>query len=85
MNSIDIFPTFQHVEACVQVPHLKEIIILGYYSASEMSGFVETMTRQYNISIRWVISGFMEISKPCEAVFKSNQLFFNKKKEICLG
>jgi len=43
-----------HVEACVQVPHLKEIIILGYYSASEMSGFVETMTRQYNISIRYL-------------------------------
>lgn len=41
-----------HIEACMNVPSLKEIILLGYYAANEMSQFVTEMTQLYKINIR---------------------------------
>ncbi|XP_014255529.1 mannose-1-phosphate guanyltransferase alpha-A [Cimex lectularius] len=43
-----------HIEACVTVPDLKEIIILGYYPASELSAFISEMAQKYNKSIRYL-------------------------------
>ncbi|XP_057371438.1 mannose-1-phosphate guanyltransferase alpha-like [Daphnia carinata] len=49
------FPIIQHhIEACVQIPFLKEIIILGYYAVSEMSQFVLDMVQLYKINIRYL-------------------------------
>jgi NDP-sugar pyrophosphorylase family protein len=41
-----------HVEACVNVPNLKEILILGYYPASELAQFVSDMVQEYKVNIR---------------------------------
>ncbi|XP_047001509.1 mannose-1-phosphate guanyltransferase alpha-A isoform X2 [Schistocerca americana] len=43
-----------HIEACVNVPNLKEILILGYYPASELSQFVEEMIEEYKVNIRYL-------------------------------
>uniref|UniRef100_A0A023F8P4 Putative gdp-mannose pyrophosphorylase/mannose-1-phosphate guanylyltransferase n=1 Tax=Triatoma infestans TaxID=30076 RepID=A0A023F8P4_TRIIF len=43
-----------HIEACVKVSDLKEIIILGYYPSSDLSQFVSEMAQQYNIVIRYL-------------------------------
>jgi mannose-1-phosphate guanylyltransferase len=41
-----------HIEACVKVDNLKEIIILGYYPVSELAQFINDMTQEYKINIR---------------------------------
>jgi len=41
-----------HIEACVKVPNLKEILILGYYPPSELSQFVADMVQEYKVNIR---------------------------------
>lgn len=42
-----------HIEACVQVPNIKEILIIGYYPATQMEQFVGEMQQLYDhISIR---------------------------------
>jgi len=43
-----------HIEACVKVKDLKEILILGYYPASDLSTFVAEMMQKYNVSIRYL-------------------------------
>ncbi|KAL1457550.1 hypothetical protein WDU94_007766 [Cyamophila willieti] len=43
-----------HIEACVQVPNLKEIIILGYYPSADLQQFVLDMVQEYKISIRYL-------------------------------
>ncbi|XP_067006099.2 mannose-1-phosphate guanyltransferase alpha-A [Anabrus simplex] len=43
-----------HIEACVNVPNLKEILILGYYPASELSQFVADMVQEYKVNIRYL-------------------------------
>ncbi|KAJ8870493.1 hypothetical protein PR048_029516 [Dryococelus australis] len=43
-----------HIEACVSVPNLKEILILGYYPASELTQFVAAMVQEYKINIRYL-------------------------------
>ena len=52
--SVAGYPIIQHhIEACVKVPDLKEIIILGYYAAGAMSEFVSNMIHLYGINIRF--------------------------------
>lgn len=41
-----------HIEACVRVPDLKEIILLGYYPSSDLVKFVQEMIQEYKIAIR---------------------------------
>lgn len=41
-----------HIEACVRVPDLKEIILLGYYPSSDLMKFVQEMIQEYKIAIR---------------------------------
>jgi len=41
-----------HIEACVKVENLKEIIILGYYPVTELNQFINDMTQEYKINIR---------------------------------
>lgn len=41
-----------HIEACVNVPNLKEILILGYYPASELLQFVDDMIEEYKVNIK---------------------------------
>lgn len=51
--SVAGLPILQHhIEACVEVPDLKEIIVIGYYAVSEMSQFITEMMHHYNINIR---------------------------------
>jgi len=53
--SVAGYPIIQHhIEACVKVPDLKEIIILGYYAAGAMSEFVSNMIHLYGINIRYL-------------------------------
>lgn len=41
-----------HIEACVKLSGLKEILVIGYYPASQMEKFVSDMQTMYNVSIR---------------------------------
>ncbi|KAJ1519675.1 hypothetical protein ONE63_004940 [Megalurothrips usitatus] len=43
-----------HVEACACVPNLKEILILGYYPASELQQFIADMMQEYKVNIRYL-------------------------------
>lgn len=42
-----------HIEACVKVPNLKEIILLGYYTPSDLTNFVTEMAQKHNVVIRY--------------------------------
>lgn len=41
-----------HIEACVKIKELKEILIIGYYSVTQMERFVEEIQTIYAVSIR---------------------------------
>lgn len=41
-----------HIEACVKVPNLKEIVILGSYPVNNLANFVTEMNQKYSVSIR---------------------------------
>jgi len=43
-----------HIEACVKVKDLKEILILGFYPSNEMSTFVAEMNSIYKVNIRYL-------------------------------
>nr|CAD7265868.1 unnamed protein product [Timema shepardi] len=43
-----------HIEACADVPNLKEILILGYYPTSELSHFVAEMMQEYKVNVRYL-------------------------------
>ncbi|EDV55881.1 mannose-1-phosphate guanyltransferase alpha [Drosophila erecta] len=46
-----------HIEACAQLPDLREILIIGYYPQTQMEGFVGDMQALYsssNINIRYL-------------------------------
>ena len=43
-----------HIEACARVPGLREILILGFYPAHEMTAFVQEMTASYSVNIRYL-------------------------------
>ncbi|KAK6617875.1 hypothetical protein RUM43_014104 [Polyplax serrata] len=43
-----------HIEACLAVPNLKEILILGYYPASDFVSFISIMVQEYKINIRYL-------------------------------
>lgn len=43
-----------HIEACMQVPELKEILIIGYYPQTQMENFVADMHNLYSINIRYL-------------------------------
>ncbi|XP_022702139.1 mannose-1-phosphate guanyltransferase alpha-B-like isoform X1 [Varroa jacobsoni] len=49
------FPVLQHlIEACCAVPVMKEILLLGFYPVDQISMFVESMSKQYSLSIRYL-------------------------------
>lgn len=43
-----------HIEACVQLKELKEILVIGYYPAAQMEKFVSDMQNLYDVSIRYL-------------------------------
>ena len=43
-----------HIEACVAVPNLKEILMIGYYPSSELASFINDMIQEYKINIRYL-------------------------------
>ncbi|XP_076161907.1 GDP-mannose pyrophosphorylase A [Ptiloglossa arizonensis] len=48
-------PVIQHhIEACSKVENLTEILIIGSYLASDLSQFIQEMTRMYDITIRYL-------------------------------
>lgn len=43
-----------HIEACIQLKGLKEILIIGFYNSAQIEPFVVDMQKQYNILIRYL-------------------------------
>lgn len=43
-----------HIEACVSLTNLKEILIIGSYNTAEIEPFINEMQKQYNILIRYL-------------------------------
>jgi len=43
-----------HIEACVKVKDLKEILLLGFYPSNEMSTFVTEMNSMFKVNIRYL-------------------------------
>ncbi|XP_050530428.1 mannose-1-phosphate guanyltransferase alpha-A [Daktulosphaira vitifoliae] len=45
-----------HIEACIRVPQIKEILIIGYYPQNDLAQFVHDMTNQYSnrLKIRYL-------------------------------
>ena len=41
-----------HIEACVQLKNIKEILIIGSYPLSQMDQFVKDMQTIYDVGIR---------------------------------
>ncbi|CAG0913410.1 unnamed protein product [Notodromas monacha] len=42
-----------HIEACLEVPGLNEILIIGFYPQSELQSFLDIMGKKYGIAIRY--------------------------------
>lgn len=43
-----------HIEACASVSEIKEILVLGFYPANEMSSFIQSMEAEHGVSIRYL-------------------------------
>lgn len=43
-----------HIEACVEIKELREILIIGFYPVAQMERFVEEMQTIYAVSIRYI-------------------------------
>ncbi|XP_055384497.1 mannose-1-phosphate guanyltransferase alpha-A isoform X2 [Condylostylus longicornis] len=43
-----------HIEACMQVKDLKEILIIGFYPINQMEQFINEMQNLHNINIRYL-------------------------------
>lgn len=43
-----------HIEACVQLKELKEILIIGFYPVNDMEQFINDMHSLYNVNIRYL-------------------------------
>lgn len=43
-----------HIEACVKIPNLNEILIIGSYNTNELQNFVQEMVGIYGIIIRYL-------------------------------
>lgn len=43
-----------HIEACLKIPDLKEILIIGYYPAAQIQQFVIDMQNLYDVNIRYL-------------------------------
>lgn len=46
-------PVIQHhIEACAAVEGLKEILLIGFYSVTQIQPFVNEIQHQYNVNIK---------------------------------
>eukprot|EP00088_Acartia_fossae_P040057 TRINITY_DN4169_c0_g1_i1.p1 TRINITY_DN4169_c0_g1~~TRINITY_DN4169_c0_g1_i1.p1 ORF type:complete len:426 (+),score=90.60 TRINITY_DN4169_c0_g1_i1:46-1323(+) len=43
-----------HIEACASVKEIKEILVLGFYPAHEMSSFIQNMETEHGVRIRYL-------------------------------
>ncbi|RZF48749.1 hypothetical protein LSTR_LSTR013833 [Laodelphax striatellus] len=43
-----------HIRACVSVKDLKEILLIGYYPAKDLTEFIQSMIQEYKINIRYL-------------------------------
>lgn len=43
-----------HIEACLKLPNLKEILIIGYYPTAQIQQFVDDMHNLYDLNIRYL-------------------------------
>lgn len=43
-----------HIEACARMPEVKEVLIIGFYPATQIEAFVEQMKGEYQINIRYL-------------------------------
>lgn len=43
-----------HIEACVCLQNLKEILIVGFYNSAEIEPFINDMQKQYSVLIRYL-------------------------------
>ncbi|CAH1099842.1 unnamed protein product [Psylliodes chrysocephalus] len=48
-------PLVQHlIEACLAIEGLKEILLIGFYSSSQIQPFANEMQHQYNVTIKYL-------------------------------
>lgn len=46
---------YHHIEACIQIPDIKEVILIGAYQPSEaLNRFISSTQRELNISLRYL-------------------------------
>lgn len=43
-----------HIEACVSLPELKEILLIGFYPVQQIQQFVNDMQHKYNVIIKYL-------------------------------
>lgn len=43
-----------HIEACVAITNLKEILLIGFYSAPQIQQFINEIQPQYNVVIKYL-------------------------------
>lgn len=43
-----------HIEACVRMEEVKEVLIIGFYPTAQMEAFVDQMQSQYKIKIQYL-------------------------------
>jgi mannose-1-phosphate guanylyltransferase len=49
-----------HINACSQMPHLEEVLIIGSYQVSEMKGFLDEVQNKYRVNVRY-LQEFVEL------------------------
>ncbi|EGG23941.1 mannose-1-phosphate guanylyltransferase [Cavenderia fasciculata] len=45
---------YHHIDACSKVQGIKEVIILGFFPDSQLSGFIESTSKELNVNIRYI-------------------------------
>jgi len=43
-----------HIEACLKIQDIREILLLGFYPAGDMAQFVQDMINRYSVNIRYL-------------------------------
>lgn len=43
-----------HIEACVRMEEVREVLIIGFYPTAQMESFVDQMQSEYKINIRYL-------------------------------
>lgn len=48
-------PTIEHlIKACVKIPNMKEIFLLGFFPQDDLDEFVKSMKNKYQLNVRYL-------------------------------